>query len=130
MLYFFSQLFGLILMVICVINMRDRKALPEGQSALSRGVISFLLTLGLCLVVTAVLGCIGALRENVKILYVVRMFLRSPCYAPPLGRGLPFLYPLGIKCYYSLMFLILLKGLSVVWFTSVLSLFVMNAFKP
>ncbi|XP_072943562.1 uncharacterized protein [Epargyreus clarus] len=66
-------LFGLILMAICVINMRDRKARPE-QSALSRGVLSFLLTLGLGLVVTAVLGSVGALREHVKILYVHACF--------------------------------------------------------
>ena len=59
-------------MAICVINMRERKAQAE-QSALSRGVLSFLLTLGLALVVTAILGFIGALRENIKILYVVSM---------------------------------------------------------
>lgn len=58
-------------MAVCVINMRDKKSRPEQQSALSRGVLSFLITLGLALVVTAVLGCVGALREHVKILYVV-----------------------------------------------------------
>ncbi|KAH9631591.1 hypothetical protein HF086_004358 [Spodoptera exigua] len=63
-------LFGLILMAICVINMRDKKSQPEQQSALSRGVLSFLLTLGIALVVTAILGCVGALREHVRILYV------------------------------------------------------------
>lgn len=67
----FLQLFGLVLMAICVINMRESKARPEQQSALSRGVLAFLITLALGLVVTAILGCIGALRENVKILYVV-----------------------------------------------------------
>ncbi|XP_063359756.1 23 kDa integral membrane protein-like [Cydia amplana] len=67
-------LFGLILMAICVMNMRERKSRPDEQAALSRGVLSFLLTLGLCLVVTAVLGCIGALREHVKILYVHACF--------------------------------------------------------
>ncbi|XP_075970049.1 23 kDa integral membrane protein-like isoform X2 [Anticarsia gemmatalis] len=68
------MLFGLILMGVCVMNMREKKSRPEQQSALSRGVLSFLLTLGLCLVVTAVLGCIGALREHVKILYVHASF--------------------------------------------------------
>ncbi|CAH2086831.1 unnamed protein product [Euphydryas editha] len=67
-------LFGLILMVISVINMRERKSKPE-HSSLSRGVLSFLLTLGFGLVVTAVLGCVGALRENIKILYVHVCFL-------------------------------------------------------
>ncbi|XP_049866824.1 23 kDa integral membrane protein-like [Pectinophora gossypiella] len=67
-------LFGLILMAICAMNMRERKSRPEQQSALSRGVLAFLLTLGLALVVTAVLGCIGALREHVKILYVHACF--------------------------------------------------------
>lgn len=67
---FVLQLFGLVLMGICVMNMRERKTGHE-QSALSRGVLSFLLTLGLALVVTAILGCIGALREHVRILYVV-----------------------------------------------------------
>lgn len=67
-------LFGLVLMAICVINMRERKAQAE-QSALSRGVLSVLLTVGLALVVTAILGCIGALRENIKILYVHACFL-------------------------------------------------------
>ncbi|XP_061711862.1 23 kDa integral membrane protein-like [Cydia pomonella] len=67
-------LFGLILMAICVMNMRERKSRPDEQAALSRGVLSFLLTLGLFLVVTAVLGCIGALREHVKILYVHACF--------------------------------------------------------
>ncbi|XP_026760220.2 23 kDa integral membrane protein-like [Galleria mellonella] len=66
-------LFGLILMAICVMNLRERKSRPE-QSALSRGVLSFLLTLGFCLVVSAILGCIGALREHVKILYVHASF--------------------------------------------------------
>ncbi|CAH2990908.1 unnamed protein product [Chilo suppressalis] len=66
-------LFGLILMAVCVMNMREHKSRPD-QSALSRGVLSFLLTLGLCLVVTAVLGCIGALREHVRILYVHACF--------------------------------------------------------
>lgn len=75
---FLFQLFGLALMAISVINMRERKTKPE-HSALSRGVLSFLLTLGLGLMVTAVLGCVGALRENIKILYVVsfRKLLRS-----------------------------------------------------
>ncbi|XP_038215813.1 23 kDa integral membrane protein-like [Zerene cesonia] len=68
-------LFGLVLMAICVINMREKKNRPEKQSALSRGVLSFLLTLGLGLLVTAILGCVGALRENVKILYVHACFL-------------------------------------------------------
>ncbi|CAH0718785.1 unnamed protein product, partial [Brenthis ino] len=54
--------------------MRERKNEAE-QSALSRGVLSFLLTLGLGLVVTAILGCVGALRENIKILYVHACFL-------------------------------------------------------
>ncbi|XP_045445675.1 23 kDa integral membrane protein-like [Melitaea cinxia] len=67
-------LFGLALMAISVINMRERKTKPE-HSALSRGVLSFLLTLGLGLMVTAVLGCVGALRENIKILYVHACFL-------------------------------------------------------
>ncbi|XP_047505350.1 23 kDa integral membrane protein-like [Pieris napi] len=67
--------FGLVLMAICVINMREKKSRPENQSALSRAVLSFLLTLGVGLLVTAVLGCIGALRENVKILYVHACFL-------------------------------------------------------
>ncbi|XP_053625895.1 23 kDa integral membrane protein-like [Plodia interpunctella] len=67
-------LFGLVLMAICVMNMRGKKSRPDQQSALSRGVLSFLLTLGLCLVVTAVLGCIGALREHVKTLYVHASF--------------------------------------------------------
>ncbi|KAJ2952531.1 hypothetical protein O0L34_g6849 [Tuta absoluta] len=66
-------LFGLIVMAICVINMRESKR-PEPQSALSRGVLAFLLTLGLALVVTAILGCIGALREHVKTLYVHACF--------------------------------------------------------
>ncbi|KAL4714085.1 hypothetical protein ACJJTC_008439 [Scirpophaga incertulas] len=66
-------LFGLVLMAVCVINMRDHKSRPE-QSMLSRGVLSFLLTLGLCLVATAILGCIGALREHVKLLYVHASF--------------------------------------------------------
>ncbi|XP_026329928.1 23 kDa integral membrane protein-like [Hyposmocoma kahamanoa] len=66
-------LFGLVLMAICVMNMRERKSGPE-QSALSRGVLAFLLTLGLALIVTAVLGCIGALREHVRILYVHACF--------------------------------------------------------
>ncbi|XP_041977062.1 23 kDa integral membrane protein-like [Aricia agestis] len=65
-------LFGLVIMAICVINMRERKA---GQSALSRGVLSFLFTLGLGLLITAILGCVGALRENIKILYVYACFL-------------------------------------------------------
>ncbi|CAH2074608.1 unnamed protein product, partial [Iphiclides podalirius] len=65
-------LFGLVLMAVCAINVRDFKAGPE--PALSRGVLSFLLTLGLGLVVTAVVGCVGALRENVKILYVHACF--------------------------------------------------------
>lgn len=61
-------------MAICVMNMRDRKSQPEQSAqALSRGVLAFLLTLALALVVTAVLGCVGALREHVRILYVVRM---------------------------------------------------------
>ncbi|XP_034840418.1 23 kDa integral membrane protein-like [Maniola hyperantus] len=68
-------LFGLVLMAICVIDMRDRKSRPEQHSALSRAVLSFLITLALGLVLTAVLGCIGALRENVKILYVHACFL-------------------------------------------------------
>ncbi|CAH2228196.1 jg18736, partial [Pararge aegeria aegeria] len=63
-------LFGLFLMAMCVIDMRERKSKPEKQTALSRGVLAFLTTLALSLVVTAVLGCIGALREHVKILYV------------------------------------------------------------
>ncbi|CAG9585784.1 unnamed protein product [Danaus chrysippus] len=67
-------LFGLVLMAICVINMRDR-AQREQPSSLSRGVLSFILTLGFGLIVTAVLGCIGSLRENVKILYVHACFL-------------------------------------------------------
>ncbi|KAL0841777.1 hypothetical protein ABMA28_014036 [Loxostege sticticalis] len=67
-------LFGLVLMAVCVMNMRERKSRPEPQSTLSRGVLSFLLTLGLCLVVTAILGCIGALREHVKLLYVHACF--------------------------------------------------------
>ncbi|CAG5011677.1 unnamed protein product [Parnassius apollo] len=66
--------FSLVLMTICVINMRNRKAHPEQQSTLSRGVLSFLLTLSLGLVLSAILGCIGALRENVKILYVFAGF--------------------------------------------------------
>ncbi|XP_023940412.2 23 kDa integral membrane protein-like [Bicyclus anynana] len=68
-------LFGLFLMAICVMQMRERKARPEKQSALSRGVLAFLVTVALSLVVTALLGCIGALRENVKILYVHACFL-------------------------------------------------------
>ncbi|CAK1552612.1 unnamed protein product [Leptosia nina] len=55
--------------------MRDKKSQPEKQSALSRAVLAFLLTLGFALLVTAILGCIGALRENVKILYVHACFL-------------------------------------------------------
>ncbi|XP_039747491.1 23 kDa integral membrane protein-like [Pararge aegeria] len=68
-------LFGLFLMAMCVIDMRERKSKPEKQTALSRGVLAFLTTLALSLVVTAVLGCIGALREHVKILYVYACFL-------------------------------------------------------
>ncbi|KAG6460552.1 23 kDa integral membrane protein [Manduca sexta] len=67
-------LFGLILMAICVMNMREKKSRPDQQSTLSKGVLSFLLTLSLCLVVTAILGCIGAVREHVKILYVHACF--------------------------------------------------------
>uniref|UniRef100_A0A2A4JFK4 Tetraspanin n=1 Tax=Heliothis virescens TaxID=7102 RepID=A0A2A4JFK4_HELVI len=63
-------LFGLILMAICVINIRDKKSQQEQQSAVSRGVLSFILTTGVALVVTAVLGCVGALREHVRLLYV------------------------------------------------------------
>ncbi|XP_059061720.1 23 kDa integral membrane protein-like [Achroia grisella] len=66
-------LFGLVLMGICVMNLREKKFHPE-QSAVSKGVLVFILTLGLCLVVSAVLGCIGALREHVKILYVHASF--------------------------------------------------------
>ncbi|KAM3961806.1 23 kDa integral membrane protein [Aphomia sociella] len=66
-------LFGLVLMAICVMNLRERKSRTE-QSVISRGVLSFLLTLGLCLVVTAILGCVGALRQHVKILYVHASF--------------------------------------------------------
>ncbi|OWR49602.1 Tetraspanin 47F isoform B [Danaus plexippus plexippus] len=54
--------------------MRDH-AHREQPSSLSRGVLSFILTLGFGLIVTAVLGCIGSLRENVKILYVHSCFL-------------------------------------------------------
>ncbi|XP_012547679.3 23 kDa integral membrane protein [Bombyx mori] len=54
--------------------MRDKKNRPDQQSALSRGVLSFLLTLGFCLAVTGVLGCVGALREHVKVLYVHACF--------------------------------------------------------
>ncbi|XP_068629391.1 23 kDa integral membrane protein-like [Battus philenor] len=67
-------LFGLVLMGICVMNIRDRKARPEQQSMISRGVLSFLLTLGLAMVVSSVLGCVGALKENIKILYVHSCF--------------------------------------------------------
>ncbi|KAJ0180299.1 hypothetical protein K1T71_003703 [Dendrolimus kikuchii] len=70
----FCILFGLILMAICMINMREKKTRPDQQSVLSRGALSFLLTLGFGLVVTAILGCIGALREHVKILYIHACF--------------------------------------------------------
>ncbi|XP_050345182.1 23 kDa integral membrane protein-like [Nymphalis io] len=68
-------LFGLVLLAATVINMRERKSMPDQQSTLSRGVLSFFLSLGVGLVVTAVLGCIGSLRENIKILYVHACFL-------------------------------------------------------
>lgn len=58
--------------------MRHKKSELEQKSALSQGVLAFLLTLGIALVVSAVLGCIGALRENVRILYVVS--LRHFCF--------------------------------------------------
>ncbi|VVC96205.1 unnamed protein product [Leptidea sinapis] len=62
-------------MAVCVINMRDKKSKPEKQLMLSYGVLSFLLTLTFGLLVAALLGCIGALRENIKILYVHACFL-------------------------------------------------------
>ncbi|XP_050665796.1 23 kDa integral membrane protein-like [Leptidea sinapis] len=68
-------LFALVLMAVCVINMRDKKSKPEKQLMLSYGVLSFLLTLTFGLLVAALLGCIGALRENIKILYVHACFL-------------------------------------------------------
>ncbi|GBP67915.1 Tetraspanin-14 [Eumeta japonica] len=52
--------------------MRGRKDNPE--SSVSRGTISFLLALGFCLIITAVIGCVGALRENTKVLYIHACF--------------------------------------------------------
>ncbi|XP_013139004.1 PREDICTED: 23 kDa integral membrane protein-like [Papilio polytes] len=66
-------LFGLALIAVSVMNMRERRIRPE-QSTVSRGVLSFLLTVGLALLVAAVLGCVGALRENVKLLYAHACF--------------------------------------------------------
>ncbi|XP_045542685.1 23 kDa integral membrane protein [Papilio machaon] len=66
-------LLGLALISVTVMNIRERKIRPE-QSAVSRGVLSFLLTVGLALLVAAVLGCVGALRENIKLLYAHACF--------------------------------------------------------
>ena len=62
-------------------NMREKKAQPEIQWTISRGVLAFLLTTAIALVVTAVLGCIGALREHVRTLYVVSALFNFLCFS-------------------------------------------------
>lgn len=67
---FHFQLLGFILVSVCAINIADKQRSID-RSPTARGVVTFLLILGLCLMVAAVIGCICALREQVKVLYVV-----------------------------------------------------------
>lgn len=48
------------------------KARPEQLSAISRGVLTFFISLSVFIIVTSVLGCVGALKQHVKLLFMVR----------------------------------------------------------